>query len=100
MTTAAHIPTDLVGSTIPRPRDETAREVTDGRVLDQLADTVIRDLFGLGLTLQTVLPFLSGDPAQRLNAAIDDTDRIIRHIRNAVFAPAELHEPPSSPCEQ
>ena len=57
----------------------------DQRMLE-LAETVIHDLFGLGLALHTTLPMVSGEPADRLTAAIDATDRIIRHVRDVVYA--------------
>jgi len=55
------------------------------RIGSELVDTVIRDLFGVGLTLHGALPHVSGPAEQQLNAAIDGIDRIIVAIRAVVF---------------
>ena len=97
--TTTRDPTGLRTLMIPAPRDEPTRETIDRRVLDQLADTLVHDLFGIGLRLQTVLPSLSADAAQQLNAVIDETDRMIRHIRDVIFAPEVPCETPAGPCD-
>jgi signal transduction histidine kinase len=51
----------------------------------ELVDTVIRDLFDVGLTLQSALPHVSGVGEQRLAVAIDGIDRVILTIRAVVL---------------
>jgi PAS domain S-box-containing protein len=55
------------------------------RIARDLHDTVLQRLFGLGLELQAV--GMRADPltADRLEAAVDEIDRIIRDIRTSVF---------------
>jgi signal transduction histidine kinase len=64
---------------------EQAVAADEQRIGIELVDTVIRDLFGVGLTLQSALPHVSGLAEERLNAAIDGIDRIILTIRAVVF---------------
>jgi signal transduction histidine kinase len=64
---------------------EQAVAADEQRIAIELVDTVIRDLFGVGLTLQSALPHISGAAAQRVTAAVDGIDRIIRTIRAVVF---------------
>ncbi len=67
------------------------------RIAEELADTVIRDLFGVGLTLQQALGHVSGSAAEPLVEAIDGLDRIIRSVRDVVFdlsRPARPVRPP------
>jgi signal transduction histidine kinase len=59
------------------------------RIAIELVDTVIRDLFGVGLTLHSALPHISGRAEQPVTVAIDGIDRIIRTIRDVVFDLAE-----------
>jgi hypothetical protein len=62
----------------------------------ELADTVIRELFGIGLVLQGRLPQVSGPDEQRLTAAVEGIDRVVRTIRDAVFAWGPT-SPPQTP---
>jgi len=78
---------------IINPDVERAVAADEQRIAIELADTVIRDLFGVGLTLSSVLPHVTRLGEQPLNAAIDDIDRIIRTIRDVVFA-LEARTPP------
>ena len=55
------------------------------RIGSELVDTVIRDLFGIGLTLHSALPHVSGLAEERLTTAIDGIDRIIVSVRAVVF---------------
>jgi signal transduction histidine kinase len=69
------------------------------RIAIELADTVIRDLFVIGLTLQGTLPMVSGAAEQRVAGAVDGIDRIVRTIRDVVFAMAP-HSPPDTPSDE
>ncbi|HLJ99228.1 MAG TPA: hypothetical protein VKU39_04900, partial [Streptosporangiaceae bacterium] len=53
---------------------ERAVAADEQRIAIELVDTVIRDLFGVGLTLQGALPHVSGPAEQRLTTAIDGID--------------------------
>ena len=64
---------------------EKAVAADEQRIAIELVDTVIRDLFGVGLTLQSTRPHISGPAEQPVTAAIDGIDRIIRRIRDVVF---------------
>ena len=55
------------------------------RIGNELVETVIRDLFRLGLTLHSALPHVSGVAEQPVSDAIGEIDRIIRSIRLVVF---------------
>ncbi|WP_426513793.1 GAF domain-containing protein [Dactylosporangium sp. McL0621] len=57
------------------------------RIATELQDTLIRDLFALGLSLQGVAARNTNpDTRAGLAAGVDDLDRIIRAVRTAVFA--------------
>ncbi|WP_432839559.1 GAF domain-containing protein [Dactylosporangium sp. CA-092794] len=57
------------------------------RIAGDLQETLIRDLFGLGLSLQgTASRVASPEARAALLANVDELDRIIRGIRTAVFA--------------
>jgi signal transduction histidine kinase len=64
---------------------EQAVAADEQRIAIELADTVIRDLFGVGLTLQSALAHISGPAEHRVTAAVDGIDRIIGTIRAVVF---------------
>jgi PAS domain S-box-containing protein len=79
-------------------RDETARRQAAGnnnkvartaeqeRVVNALADTVVRRLFSIGLHLSGVLGLAtSPELRQRAEAAIDEADQTINELRRAVF---------------
>ncbi len=55
------------------------------RIEVELVDTVVRDLFGVGLTLQDALAHVRGPGEQPLVAAIDGIDGIIRRIRDVAL---------------
>ena len=90
-------------ATVPAPEvpaiasDDRERAVApdEQRIATALADTVIRDLFGLGLALHGTLPHVTGPGQQSLNAAIDGIDHVIRTIRDVVFVRA-----PSTPSSR
>ncbi|MGE3836196.1 MAG: GAF domain-containing protein [Acidimicrobiia bacterium] len=56
------------------------------RIARDLHDTVIQRLFATGLSLQGVLRFAQApEVSQRIEAAVDDLDVTVRHIRTAIF---------------
>jgi two-component system, NarL family, sensor histidine kinase DevS len=67
------------------------------RIASDLQRTVIRDLFSLGLSLQSIAGRLTNqDHRRQINNQIDDLDRIIRDVRSAVFALSPAAEEPDS----
>jgi hypothetical protein len=77
----------------PDPRNpvianvDTERAVAaDGqRILLELVDMVICDLFSVGLTLHGAMPHARGPAERLLAAAIDDVDSIISTIHDVVL---------------
>ena len=58
------------------------------RIARDLHDTVIQRLFATGLSLQGTARLLRADPGTaeaRVNAAVDDIDLTVKHIRSAIF---------------
>jgi PAS domain S-box-containing protein len=55
------------------------------RIARDLHDTVIQDLFGVGLSLQVARSSSVGPVAERIDEAVDRLDTIIREIRNTIF---------------
>ena len=57
------------------------------RIAMDLHDTVIQQLFAIGLSLQgTARMIHEPEPADRLQAAVDDLDLTIKQIRSTIFA--------------
>jgi signal transduction histidine kinase len=59
------------------------------RIARDLHDTVIQRLFATGLSLQGTVRLVSSDPGvavERIEAAVDDLDLTVKHIRTAIFA--------------
>lgn len=59
------------------------------RIARDLHDTVIQRLFATGLSLQGTAPLVDRDPqaaGARIEAAVDDLDETVKHIRTAIFA--------------
>lgn len=59
------------------------------RIARDLHDTVIQRLFATGLSLQATARIARSDPASaaaRVDAAVDELDITIKHIRSAIFA--------------
>jgi signal transduction histidine kinase len=57
------------------------------RIAMDLHDTVIQQLFAIGLSLQGTARMLDdAEAAQRLQAAVDDLDLTIKQIRSTIFA--------------
>jgi GAF domain-containing protein len=71
-----------------RRDQDTIRVLEDRqRIATDLQETLIRDLFGLGLSLQSIASRIAGADARAgLAASVDELDRIIRGMRTAVFA--------------
>lgn len=58
------------------------------RIARDLHDTVIQRLFATGLSLQGCVSLVRGNPqraVERLEAAVDDLDLTVKHIRSAIF---------------
>jgi signal transduction histidine kinase len=58
------------------------------RIARDLHDTVIQRLFASGLSLQGTARLVRSDPAvavERIEAAVDDLDLTVKHIRTAIF---------------
>ena len=58
------------------------------RIARDLHDTVIQRLFATGMSLQGTARLVASDPrtaVQRIEAAVNDLDLTVRHIRTAIF---------------
>jgi signal transduction histidine kinase len=56
------------------------------RIARDLHDTVIQRLYGIGLTLQGVIPVVHGERSKaRLQISLDEIDATIRQIRTSIF---------------
>jgi len=60
------------------------------RIARDLHDTVIQRLFAVGMSLQGLLKLADGPVAERLDAAVEAIDEVIREIRETIF---ELNQP-------
>ena len=67
-----------------RRRDD-AVSAEQGRIAEDLADTVIGGLFGTGLQLQGLVELADGRVRQGLLDAVDNIDATIRAIRRTIF---------------
>lgn len=56
------------------------------RIAMDLHDTVIQQLFAVGLSLQATLRLLDPKVARRVQLAVDDLDTTIKRIRSTIFA--------------
>ena len=56
------------------------------RIAMDLHDTVIQQLFAVGLSLQSTLRMLDAETARRVQLAVDDLDTTIKRIRSTIFA--------------
>ena len=56
------------------------------RIAMDLHDTVIQQLFAVGLSLQATLRLLDPEIAKRVQLAVDDLDTTIKRIRSTIFA--------------
>jgi PAS domain S-box-containing protein len=57
----------------------------DERIARDLHDTVIQELFALGMSLQALGSSTTGVVGDRLSAAVESLDDVIRQIRNTIF---------------
>ncbi len=57
----------------------------DERIARDLHDTVIQELFALGMSLQATGSSIDGPVGERIAAAVDGLDDVIRQIRNTIF---------------
>ena len=57
----------------------------DERIARDLHDTVIQNLFAVGMSLQATRNAVSGRLGDRIDSAINDLDGVIRDIRNTIF---------------
>jgi two-component system, NarL family, sensor histidine kinase DevS len=57
----------------------------DERIARDLHDSVIQDLFALGMTLQAVGSSVSGVAGERISGVVESLDDVIRQIRNTIF---------------
>ena len=65
--------------------ERTSIVAEEERIARDLHDTVIQDLFGVGLSLQVARSSSAGPVAERIDEAVDRLDTIIREIRNTIF---------------
>lgn len=57
----------------------------DERIARDLHDTVIQQLFAVGMSLSATRAAVSGTPGERIDSAIDNLDSVIKEIRNTIF---------------
>jgi signal transduction histidine kinase len=57
----------------------------DERIARDLHDTVIQELFALGMSLQAMGSSVTGSVGDRISAAVESLDDVIRQIRNTIF---------------
>jgi PAS domain S-box-containing protein len=70
---------------IERQRRDSAIVDEQARIAEDLADTVIRGLFGTGLHLQGLLDVADNHVRPGLEAAVESIDETIRAVRTAIF---------------
>jgi PAS domain S-box-containing protein len=57
----------------------------DERIARDLHDTVIQELFALGMSLQALSSSATGAVGERISSAVESLDDVIRQIRNTIF---------------
>src|ERR1019366_4853588 len=57
----------------------------DERIARDLHDTVIQQLFAVGMSLQAARNSATGRIGDRIDSAVTDLDNVIRDIRNTIF---------------
>jgi len=57
----------------------------DERIARDLHDTVIQELFALGMSLQALGSSVTGVVGDRISTAVESLDDVIRQIRNTIF---------------
>ncbi|MEV6932568.1 GAF domain-containing protein [Dactylosporangium sp. NPDC051485] len=84
---AAHAGLALDVAALRRDNEQIKTLEERQRIATDLQETLIRDLFAVGLSLQgTAARSTSPDTRDGISAGIDELDRIIRGVRTAVFA--------------
>jgi signal transduction histidine kinase len=75
-------------------RDDTLRCDECERIANQLHDTVVQQLFAIGLSLHTGLERVpNGDTRDRIEVAIEQIDVAIRDVRSVIDALQARHDP-------
>lgn len=57
----------------------------DERIARDLHDTVIQQLFAIGMSLQATRRGADAKTGERIDAAVDDLDAVIKEVRNTIF---------------
>ena len=100
---------DGVAHTVAAVRDMTDREIVEAQLVDatrrrllsderervarDLHDTVIQELFAVGMHLQSTLSEVESDSvAARIDGAIDEVDNVISRIRAVIFDARRVEE--------
>ncbi|MGB8179037.1 MAG: PAS domain S-box protein [Acidimicrobiales bacterium] len=65
----------------------------DERIARDLHDTVIQELFALGMSLEALRSSISGSVGDRISAAVQTLDDVIRQIRNTIFRLPNRNQP-------
>lgn len=65
--------------------DRLALVEEDERIARDLHDTVIQQLFGIGMSLQATRNTATGVTVGRIDSAVAELDEVIRDIRNTIF---------------
>lgn len=72
----------------------------DERIARDLHDTVIQELFALGMSLQAMGSSVTGSVGDRISAAVESLDDVIRQIRNTIFRLPGSHQSASGLREE
>ena len=62
-----------------------ASSLKTSELLGDLHDTVIQELFALGMSLQALGSSVTGAVGDRISTAVESLDDVIRQIRNTIF---------------
>lgn len=87
--TVLELPADAAAHRAPAASENETRTEAQfaerERVAQALCDTVLHDLFAIGLTLQGLAMRSDGDVRDRLHRVVADFDDVITGLRRAVF---------------
>jgi signal transduction histidine kinase len=72
----------------------------DERIARDLHDTVIQELFALGMSLQALSSSVTGAVGDRISTAVESLDDVIRQIRNTIFRLPGRNDLASGPREE
>jgi two-component system sensor histidine kinase DevS len=78
---------------VEEQRRDAAVIAEQARIAEELADTVIGGLFGIGLQLQGLVELANDRVAPGLQRAVEDIDGTIRAIRQSIFDLARSGDP-------